>query len=65
MLDRLDLCEDVTLVLRPQHWVGLDRFKALTVTFFPLMWGKGRVALEEQPAILEDAILEWIQTVSW
>ena len=46
MLDRLSLCEDVTLVVRPQHSVVEDKFKELIEKYFPLMWENGRVVLE-------------------
>jgi len=65
VLDQLDLCENVTLVLRPRHWVVLDRFRVLTENYFPLMWKKGRVVLEEQPATMEDVMLKWIQNLVW
>lgn len=46
VLDRLSLCEDVTLVVRPQFWVIDDKFKELVGSYFPLMWENGRVVLE-------------------
>jgi len=63
VLDRLNLCEDVTLVLRSQDWVGLERLKVSTEKYFPLMWRKGRVVLKEQPTTTDDAILKAIQNV--
>ena len=63
VLDRLDLCEDVTLVLRPQDWVGLERLKVLTEKYFPLMWRKGGVVLKEQPTTTDEVILKAIQNV--
>jgi len=65
VLGRLNLCGDVTLVLRPEHWIGLDRFKALTEQYFPLMWKSGRVVLEERPPATEVVTLKGIQNVSW
>ena len=54
ILDRLSLCEDVTLVVRPQHWVIEDKFKGLVETYFPLMWENGRVVLEGPPPYMDD-----------
>ena len=49
ILDRLSLCEDVTLVVRPQFWVIDDEFKGLIEKYFPFMWENGRVVFEELP----------------
>ena len=46
VLDRLSLCEDVTLVIRLQDWVVDDTFKGLVERYFPLMWENGRIVLE-------------------
>jgi hypothetical protein len=54
VLDRLSLCEDVTLLVRPQHWTIDDRFKGLIEKYFPLMWENERVVLEGPPLQLED-----------
>jgi len=48
ILDRFDLCKDVTLMLKPLDWMWQERFKALTEKYFPLMWQKGRVVLDKQ-----------------
>lgn len=45
-LDRLSLYEDVTLVVRPQHWMIDDQFKGLIEKYFPLMWENERVVLD-------------------
>jgi hypothetical protein len=45
VLDRLSLCEDVILVVRPQGYRVDDRFKDLIEKYFPLMWENGRVVL--------------------
>jgi len=42
VLDRFSLCEDVTLVVRPQHLVIEDKFKELIEIYFPLMWENWR-----------------------
>ena len=52
MLDRLSLCEDVTLVVRPQFRVIDDMFKGLIEKYFPLMWENERVILEGQPLLI-------------
>lgn len=44
MLDRLSLCEDVTLVVRVQGW-KVDEFERLVEKYFPLMWENERVVL--------------------
>ena len=54
VLDRLSLYEDVTLVLRPQHWVIEDKFKGLVEIYFPLMWENGRVVLEGPAPYTDD-----------
>ena len=46
VLDRLSLCEDVTLVIRLQHWVIDDKLRGLVERYFPLMWDNGRIVLE-------------------
>ena len=46
MLDRLSLCEDVTLVVRVQGWTVDEEFRQLIEKYFPLMWESGRVVLE-------------------
>lgn len=53
VLDRLSLCEDVTLVVRPRHWTIDDQFKGLIEKYFPLMWENGRVVLGGVPPHLE------------
>ena len=45
VLDRLSLCEDVTLVVRVQGWM-VDELERLVEKCFPLMWENGRVVLE-------------------
>ena len=45
VLDRLSLCEDVALVVKPQNLTVDDQFKGLVETYFPLMWENGRVVL--------------------
>lgn len=54
VLDRLSLCEDVTLVVRRQHRVAEDKFKKLVEKYFPLMWENGRVVLEGSSPDVED-----------
>ena len=54
VLDRLSLCEDVTLVVRPQLWVIDDKFKELVEKYFPLMWESGRVVLEGPPPYMKN-----------
>ena len=46
VLDRLNPCGDVTLVVRPLQWVVEDKFKDSVAKRFPLMWKSGRVVLE-------------------
>jgi len=55
VLDRLSLCEDVTLVVRPQNWVVEDKLKESIEKYFPLMWENERVALAIPPRNVEDA----------
>jgi len=54
VLDRLSLCEDVTLVVRPQFWVIDNKFKELIENYFPLMWENGRVVLEGPPPYMKN-----------
>lgn len=54
VLDRLSLCEDVTLVVRLQEWTIGSRFEDLVEKYFPLMWENGRVVLEGQHPRPED-----------
>ena len=54
VLDRLSLCEDVTLVVRAQHWVIEDKFMELIEIYFPLMWENRRVVLEGPPPYMDD-----------
>ena len=54
VLDRLSLCEDVTLVVKPQLWAIDDEFKGLIEKYFPLMWENERVVLEGPPPHVED-----------
>lgn len=54
VLDRLSLCEDVTLVVRPENRVIDDKFKALVEAYFPLMWENERVVLEGSPPYEEN-----------
>ena len=58
VLDRLSLCEDVALVLKPQQWIMEDKFKELIEKYFPLMWENGRVVLEEPPPLIGGAHTE-------
>ena len=49
-LDRFNLCEDVTLVVRSLDWVVADhQFKEAVGNHFPLMWETGRVVFEVLP----------------
>ena len=57
VLDRLSLCEDVTLVVRPQFWVIDAKFEELIENYFPLMWENGRVVLEGSPPYLEGMLV--------
>jgi len=49
VLDRLSLCEYVTLVVTATEWVETDKFGEGIKKYFPLMWEKGRVVLEIPP----------------
>jgi len=51
VLDRLSLCEDVMLVVRPEGWVERDKFEEAVEKYFPLMWENERVVLEVPPPI--------------
>ena len=54
VLDRLSLCEDVTLVVKPQLRAIDDEFKELIEKYFPLMWENERVVLEGPPPHMVD-----------
>ena len=56
MLDRRSLCEDVTLIVRPLHWVVVDLFKGLVGVCFPLMWKNGKVVIKVPPPDTEDEV---------
>jgi len=58
MLDRLSLCEDVTLVMRLQYWVTNMEFGELMEKYFPLMWENGRVVLEMPPPYMDNGPLK-------
>jgi len=49
VLDRLSLCEDVTLVVTTIQWEGGDSFNGLIRVCFPSMWGNGKVMLKMPP----------------
>ena len=59
-LDRLSLCEDVTLVVKPEEWVEMDKFGELVEIYFPLMWENERVILEAPPPTMRDVTLKRI-----
>jgi len=60
VLDRLSLCEDVTLVVRLDEWVEMDKFGKMVEKYFPLMWENGRVNLEVPPPTMRDVTLKRI-----
>ena len=60
VLDRLSLCEDVALVVKPQQWVEKDKFGEVIEKHFPLMWENGRVVLEIPPPNMKDVALKRI-----
>jgi len=57
-LDRLSLCEDVTLVVKPEEWVDMDKFGELVEIYFPLMWENERVILEAPPPTMRNVSLK-------
>ena len=62
VLDRLSLCEDVTLVVRPGAWVEKVRFEKVIDECFPLMRENGRIVLEvpaPPPPLARDMNLEY------
>jgi hypothetical protein len=61
VLDRLSLCEDVMLVVKPQHWVIEDKFKRLIEKYFPLMWENGRVVLEGPAPYLDNGLIKRVR----
>ena len=49
-LNRFNLCDGVTLVVKTQDWVGEDQIiRGLVRNYFPSMWDTGRVVFEVLP----------------
>jgi len=57
VLDRLSLCEDVTLVVKLQQWVVGGEFEGSVEKCFPLMWENRRVVLETPSPYTKDGPL--------